>query len=241
MIGSDRISLSLIEVVAWDILILFGPLFWLLVEESGPCKESDLTVQVNEVKFWQVGRGSGSRFQSSLWILGIASSVVTPLLFSKSVRFILNAVWWICSGLSSSVFEPNRTATENVYTLLQPPRSAGRAGSPGEGADGKINDRQGKNTLVLSPPPVPGIPHPGVGGSKHPFYSPREVHSARATTSVHLLKVCLRSDLCFRLLLLCFDRSPKWMLCLNSRERRTSTGWTTNRGQQRCCRWTRSG
>uniref|UniRef100_A0A8C4GQG0 CARMIL C-terminal domain-containing protein n=1 Tax=Dicentrarchus labrax TaxID=13489 RepID=A0A8C4GQG0_DICLA len=66
------------------------------------------------------------------------------------------------------------TATENVYTLLQPPRSAARAGSPGEGADGKINDHQGKNALVLSPPPVPGIPHPGGGGSKHPFYSPRE-------------------------------------------------------------------
>ncbi|XP_029286265.1 capping protein, Arp2/3 and myosin-I linker protein 3-like isoform X2 [Cottoperca gobio] len=69
---------------------------------------------------------------------------------------------------------PTGTATENVYTLLQPPRSAARAGSPGEGADGKINDHQGKNTLVLSPPPVPGIPHPSVGGSKHPFYSPRE-------------------------------------------------------------------
>ncbi|XP_059196606.1 capping protein, Arp2/3 and myosin-I linker protein 3-like isoform X1 [Centropristis striata] len=68
---------------------------------------------------------------------------------------------------------PACTATENVYTLLQPPRSATRAGSPGEGADGKINDHQGKNTLALSPPPVPGIPQPGVG-SKHPFYSPRE-------------------------------------------------------------------
>ncbi|CAJ1060013.1 capping protein%2C Arp2/3 and myosin-I linker protein 3-like isoform X2 [Xyrichtys novacula] len=60
------------------------------------------------------------------------------------------------------------TATENVYTLLQPPRSATRAGSPGEGADGK-------NTHVMSPPAVPGIPHPSVGGSKHPFFSPREV------------------------------------------------------------------
>ncbi|XP_047192909.1 capping protein, Arp2/3 and myosin-I linker protein 3-like isoform X4 [Scophthalmus maximus] len=69
---------------------------------------------------------------------------------------------------------PTGTATENVYTLLQPPRSSARAGSPGEGADGKMNDHQGKNTLVLSPPTVPGIPHPGVGGSKHPFYSPRE-------------------------------------------------------------------
>ncbi|XP_071751723.2 capping protein, Arp2/3 and myosin-I linker protein 3-like [Centroberyx gerrardi] len=69
---------------------------------------------------------------------------------------------------------PTGTATENVYTLLQPPRSAARAGSPGEGADGKVNDHQGKNALVLSPPPVQGIPHPGMGGSKHPFYSPKE-------------------------------------------------------------------
>lgn len=78
-----------------------------------------------------------------------------------------------------------RTATENVYTLLQPPRSAARAGSPGEGADGKINDQQGKNTLTLSPPPVPGIPHPGVGGSKHPFYSPREVQSVYVNINAH--------------------------------------------------------
>ncbi|XP_022607125.1 capping protein, Arp2/3 and myosin-I linker protein 3-like [Seriola dumerili] len=69
---------------------------------------------------------------------------------------------------------PTGTATENVYTFLQPPRSSARVGSPGEGADGKMNDLQGKNTLVLSPPPVPGIPHPGGGGGKHPFYSPRE-------------------------------------------------------------------
>uniref|UniRef100_A0A7N6FGN7 CARMIL C-terminal domain-containing protein n=1 Tax=Anabas testudineus TaxID=64144 RepID=A0A7N6FGN7_ANATE len=72
---------------------------------------------------------------------------------------------------------PTGTATENVYTLLQPPRCATRAVSPGEGADGRINDHQGKNMLVLSPPPVPGIPHPGGGGSKYPFYSPREVQS----------------------------------------------------------------
>uniref|UniRef100_A0A3P9CX03 Capping protein, Arp2/3 and myosin-I linker protein 3 n=1 Tax=Maylandia zebra TaxID=106582 RepID=A0A3P9CX03_9CICH len=35
-------------------------------------------------------------------------------------------------------------------------------------------------TIVLSPPPVPGIPHTCVGGSKHPFYSPREVGPASA-------------------------------------------------------------
>ncbi|XP_044216864.1 capping protein, Arp2/3 and myosin-I linker protein 3-like isoform X1 [Thunnus albacares] len=76
-------------------------------------------------------------------------------------------------GCHTVATAPTGTATENVYTLLQPPRSAARAGSPGEGAEGK-------NTLVLSPPPVPGIPHPGVGGSKHPFYSPREKSEADA-------------------------------------------------------------
>ncbi|KAM3875857.1 F-actin-uncapping protein LRRC16A-like [Diretmus argenteus] len=69
---------------------------------------------------------------------------------------------------------PTGTATENVYTLLQPPRSAARAGSPGEGADGKVNDQQGKNCLTLILPPVQGTPHPTVGGSRHPFYSPKE-------------------------------------------------------------------
>ncbi|CAK6956082.1 capping protein%2C Arp2/3 and myosin-I linker protein 3-like [Scomber scombrus] len=76
-------------------------------------------------------------------------------------------------GCHTVATAPTGTATENVYTLLQPPRSAARAGSPGEGAEGK-------NTLVLSPPPVPGIPHPGMGGSKHPFYSPREKSEADA-------------------------------------------------------------
>uniref|UniRef100_A0A3B3ZWY2 Capping protein regulator and myosin 1 linker 3 n=1 Tax=Periophthalmus magnuspinnatus TaxID=409849 RepID=A0A3B3ZWY2_9GOBI len=67
------------------------------------------------------------------------------------------------------------TATENVYTLLQPPRSGGRAGSPGEGGDGKKADTQKKSPPVLSPPPMSGFPHPAGGGNKHPFYSPREV------------------------------------------------------------------
>lgn len=66
-----------------------------------------------------------------------------------------------------------RTATENVYTLLQPPRSAVRVGSPNDGGDGKLCD--GKGGHALSPAPAPGVPHPCVGGSKHPFYSPREV------------------------------------------------------------------
>ncbi|XP_077463787.1 capping protein, Arp2/3 and myosin-I linker protein 3-like isoform X1 [Stigmatopora argus] len=60
------------------------------------------------------------------------------------------------------------TASENVYTLLQPPRSSARLGSPSDGPDAK-------NTLVLSPPPpIPSISHSGMGGNKHPFYSPTE-------------------------------------------------------------------
>nr|XP_057928262.1 capping protein, Arp2/3 and myosin-I linker protein 3-like isoform X1 [Doryrhamphus excisus] len=74
---------------------------------------------------------------------------------------------YYADGSHTVATAPTGTATENVYTLLQPPRSATRAASPGDGADGK-------NTLVLSPPPVPGMPHPGMGGSKHPFYSPTE-------------------------------------------------------------------
>lgn len=70
-------------------------------------------------------------------------------------------------------FPTCRTATENVYSLLQPSRSAARLGSPGDGADGRLNDQQKKNTLALSPPS--SLPHPASGGGKHPFYSPREV------------------------------------------------------------------
>ncbi|XP_034438683.1 capping protein, Arp2/3 and myosin-I linker protein 3-like isoform X2 [Hippoglossus hippoglossus] len=81
---------------------------------------------------------------------------------------------------------PTGTATENVYTLLQPPRSAARAGSPGEGADGKVIDHHGKTPLILSPTPVPGIPHTVVGGSKHPFYSPREKAEADAVCDLPL-------------------------------------------------------
>ncbi|XP_056271297.1 capping protein, Arp2/3 and myosin-I linker protein 3-like isoform X3 [Pseudoliparis swirei] len=71
-------------------------------------------------------------------------------------------------------------ATENVYTLLlQPPRAAARAGSPGEVADGKGSDQPGKNTLVLSPPP-PGAPLSGAEGNKDAFCSPRETSEADA-------------------------------------------------------------
>uniref|UniRef100_A0A3B5LHB2 CARMIL C-terminal domain-containing protein n=1 Tax=Xiphophorus couchianus TaxID=32473 RepID=A0A3B5LHB2_9TELE len=74
-----------------------------------------------------------------------------------------------------------RTAMENVYTLLQAPRPAAK--SPSNGADGKMNDQQGKGALILSPPPAPGIPHPGMGGGKHPFYSPQEVLSTPSSIS----------------------------------------------------------
>ncbi|KAM4574530.1 capping protein, Arp2/3 and myosin-I linker protein 3-like isoform 2-T2 [Fundulus diaphanus] len=76
-------------------------------------------------------------------------------------------------GCHTVATAPTGTAMENVYTLHQAPRPTAR--SPSDGADGKMKDQQGKGALVLSPPPVPGIPHPGVGGGKHPFYSPREV------------------------------------------------------------------
>ncbi|KAM9530216.1 capping protein, Arp2/3 and myosin-I linker protein 3-like isoform 5-T8 [Salvelinus alpinus] len=70
---------------------------------------------------------------------------------------------------------PDRTATENVYTLLQPPRSAARACSPGEGADGKVEDQRGEEPVGLSLQPVQSIPpQPGMPGSRHPFYSPSQ-------------------------------------------------------------------
>ncbi|KAM8874727.1 capping protein, Arp2/3 and myosin-I linker protein 3-like isoform 2-T2 [Spinachia spinachia] len=56
-------------------------------------------------------------------------------------------------------------ATENVYTFLQPQRSAARTGSPGEGADVKMNEHLGKNALVLSLPLVPGIAPQGIASS----------------------------------------------------------------------------
>ncbi|XP_020557520.1 capping protein, Arp2/3 and myosin-I linker protein 3 isoform X2 [Oryzias latipes] len=79
-------------------------------------------------------------------------------------------------GCHTVATAPTGTALENVYTLLQPPRPAARVGSPSKGSDGKMNDYQGKSGLVVSPPPVPSIPHPG----KHPFYSPREISEVDA-------------------------------------------------------------
>ncbi|XP_028299914.1 capping protein, Arp2/3 and myosin-I linker protein 3-like isoform X2 [Gouania willdenowi] len=79
-------------------------------------------------------------------------------------------------GSHSVATAPTGTAMENVYTFLQPPRSAARAGSPndGNGADGRPNEHQGKTPLIQSSPIGPNAPHSGTGGSKHPFYSPRE-------------------------------------------------------------------
>uniref|UniRef100_A0A8C7L3L2 CARMIL C-terminal domain-containing protein n=1 Tax=Oncorhynchus kisutch TaxID=8019 RepID=A0A8C7L3L2_ONCKI len=65
---------------------------------------------------------------------------------------------------------PTGTATENVYTLLQPPLSAARAGSPGEGGD--VEDQRLEEPVGLSLQPVQSIPpQPGMPGSRHPFYS----------------------------------------------------------------------
>ncbi|XP_030228548.1 capping protein, Arp2/3 and myosin-I linker protein 3 isoform X4 [Gadus morhua] len=69
---------------------------------------------------------------------------------------------------------PTGTAMENVYTLLQPPRTQSRAESPGVSTDRRGDGPQWEKFLVLSPPPVQGIPHTSMGGIKHPFYSPKE-------------------------------------------------------------------
>ncbi|XP_031689392.1 capping protein, Arp2/3 and myosin-I linker protein 3 isoform X1 [Oncorhynchus kisutch] len=87
---------------------------------------------------------------------------------------------------------PTGTATENVYTLLQPPRSAARACSPGEGADGKVEDQRGEEPVGLSLQPLQSIPpQPGMPGSRHPFYSPSQpskletAHEQPADTDRH--------------------------------------------------------
>ncbi|XP_013978498.1 capping protein, Arp2/3 and myosin-I linker protein 3 isoform X1 [Salmo salar] len=68
---------------------------------------------------------------------------------------------------------PTGTATENVYTLLQPPLSAARTGSPGEGGD--VEDQRLEEPVGLSLQPVQSIPpQPGMPGSRHPFYSPSQ-------------------------------------------------------------------
>ncbi|XP_030628535.1 capping protein, Arp2/3 and myosin-I linker protein 3-like [Chanos chanos] len=62
---------------------------------------------------------------------------------------------------------PCRNATENVYTLLQPPRMSGRAGSPNEGADGTAEDhRQEEQVGLKEVRSVQGIPLTSIGGNK---------------------------------------------------------------------------
>ncbi|XP_063058129.1 capping protein, Arp2/3 and myosin-I linker protein 3-like [Engraulis encrasicolus] len=60
---------------------------------------------------------------------------------------------------------PTGTAQENVYTLLQPPRSSGRASSPGEGSDGTVEDQRVENlpTGVMEVRSIQGMPLPPIG------------------------------------------------------------------------------
>lgn len=83
--------------------------------------------------------------------------------------------------------------------------------------------------------PSGGHPSPLWGGRQTPF-----LLSQRGTVGV--------GDASFdgscglnSCILLHFDRNSKWMRCLSSRWRRTSTGQTTNRGRRRCCRRTHCG
>ncbi|KAJ8336579.1 hypothetical protein SKAU_G00377990 [Synaphobranchus kaupii] len=69
---------------------------------------------------------------------------------------------------------PTGNATENVYTLLQPPRISGRADPSREGADGKVEEHRVEDQGgVAGVRPVEGIPLPGIGGPKHPSFSSR--------------------------------------------------------------------
>uniref|UniRef100_A0A4W5NGM5 Capping protein regulator and myosin 1 linker 3 n=1 Tax=Hucho hucho TaxID=62062 RepID=A0A4W5NGM5_9TELE len=68
--------------------------------------------------------------------------------------------------------EECHTVATNVYTLLQPPCSAARACSPGEGADGKGEDQRGEEPVGLSLQPVQSIP-PQPGMPLPPYPSDR--------------------------------------------------------------------
>ncbi|XP_041913519.1 capping protein, Arp2/3 and myosin-I linker protein 3-like isoform X3 [Alosa sapidissima] len=69
---------------------------------------------------------------------------------------------------------PTGTAQENVYTLLQPPRLAGRAGSPGEGADGTVEDQRVEEPAgVMEVRSIQGMPLPSIGENKQ-LYSTRQ-------------------------------------------------------------------
>ncbi|KAJ7986465.1 hypothetical protein DPEC_G00340170 [Dallia pectoralis] len=67
---------------------------------------------------------------------------------------------------------PTGTATENVYTLLQPPPSAARAHTPGEVADGKMEDKRLEEVIGVNLQPGQSLrPQPGMPGSRHPIFS----------------------------------------------------------------------
>ncbi|KAL1022611.1 hypothetical protein UPYG_G00029860 [Umbra pygmaea] len=67
---------------------------------------------------------------------------------------------------------PTGTATENVYTLLQPPPSVARANNPEEVADGKVENKRGEDPVAFSMQPgQSAAPLPGMPGSRHPYFS----------------------------------------------------------------------
>lgn len=92
---------------------------------------------------------------------------------------------------SSSLSRPCRTAQENVYTLLQPPRLAGRAGSPGEGADGTVEDQRAEEpTGVMEVRSIQGLPLPSIGENKQ-LYSTRQVWFYTELTIIVMLMMRL--------------------------------------------------
>ncbi|XP_036373398.1 capping protein, Arp2/3 and myosin-I linker protein 3-like, partial [Megalops cyprinoides] len=70
---------------------------------------------------------------------------------------------------------PTGTATENVYTLLQPLRNSGKTESPREGADGKAEDQRGEDQEgLVGARAWQGIPLPGMGGAKPTPFTSRQ-------------------------------------------------------------------
>ena len=96
---------------------------------------------------------------------------------------------------------PSRTAQENVYTLLQPPRLPGRAGSPGEGSDGTVEEeRVEEYTGVMEVRSIQGLPLPSIGENKQ-LYSTRQVQFICERTIIVLAKVHLSSEVSISLCL----------------------------------------
>ncbi|KAI1888768.1 hypothetical protein AGOR_G00172120 [Albula goreensis] len=70
---------------------------------------------------------------------------------------------------------PTGNATENVYTLLQPPRIPAKTEPPREVADGKVEDQRGEDHGgPAGARPMQGIPLPGMGGQKPPSFSSKQ-------------------------------------------------------------------